>query len=292
MIGYKQSALQVIQTKKADYLDKIKKVDIDIFNSGVKKNYLRQYFFKAAPDNKKGRIQKIFSDKHNLLLHFKILRTDSDSVQSLFLDQTHVLTTQHVITKDETYDLVICHLMEPGEHVLDLRTVNGYVERFVFHMLEQELEKGSVIDIPQIAYRDALLNVVKLWLLSSRWDRVRKPDWAGFFDDRLQRFPMNETGARQLEQELSQTLLDKIKNVVISETTATPKLSDRSWDVGLTALDTQTKIIAKYNADIDTKKSMYLEDENVVILREHTEASTESQNFQTEINEQLAKIKG
>mgnify|MGYP006872981779 CR=1 FL=1 len=268
MIGYKQNAMQIVNAAKSDYLDNIKKVDIDIFNDGVSKNMLTQYTFIPSPSNSGScPIRKLYSDDHNLLIQFAIdFDPEKDSILSLILDDEIVLNTQVVTIEDETYGFVICTPSEAGQHTLQLIMASkpSKTITYKFHILAKEIEKGSNVDVPQVSYRNALLNVVKLWLLSHRYDRVRHPNWAGFFDDRLQRFPMTDEGAKMVQEQLQAAVIEKIKDVVISEITAEPKLVDRSWDVGLTALDLQTKIITKAKGAVDTTNVMSTDAENVV----------------------------
>lgn len=99
-------------------------------------------------------------------------------------------------------------------------------------------------DFVQDSYGTALLNVTKLWLLSSRWDRVRRPDWAGFFDKRLREYKMNDEGAKKVEADLKNAIRNKIPDVVITNVEAVPKLTERGWEVGVDAVDTSTDVTA------------------------------------------------
>lgn len=97
----------------------------------------------------------------------------------------------------------------------------------------------------QDSYVKALMNVTKLWLLSNRWDRVRNPDWAGFFDKRLREYQMSEKGASQVESDLKEAIAKKIPDVMITNVKAKPDLAARGWDVAVDALDTSTGIYAE-----------------------------------------------
>ena len=101
-------------------------------------------------------------------------------------------------------------------------------------------------DLKLDKYSDALMNTVKLWLLSSKWDRIRKPGWAGFFDNRMGRYTMNEDGAAQATQELSEAFKGKIPGVVLSDIHMKPKLVESGWEVGVSAVDTETGVYASY----------------------------------------------
>lgn len=95
-------------------------------------------------------------------------------------------------------------------------------------------------------YSDALMNTVKLWLLSSKWDRIRKPNWAGFFDGRLEKYPMNEEGAQQATEDLIKAFKGKIAGVELTDIHMKPKLVERGWEVAVSAIDTETGIYADY----------------------------------------------
>lgn len=95
-------------------------------------------------------------------------------------------------------------------------------------------------------YSDALMNTVKLWLLSSKWDRIRKPGWAGFFDGRLEKYPMNEDGVAQATQELMEAFKGKVPAVELTDIYMKPKLVERGWEVAVSAIDTETGVYANY----------------------------------------------
>ena len=99
-------------------------------------------------------------------------------------------------------------------------------------------------DFVQDTYDAALLNVTKLWLLSGKWDRIRQPDWAGFFDKRLREYPMNDEGAQQAEKDLRTKIQEKIPDIVVTDVKAVPKLGERGWEVGVDVIDVQTEVSA------------------------------------------------
>lgn len=99
-------------------------------------------------------------------------------------------------------------------------------------------------DFVQDTYDAALLNVTKLWLLSGKWDRIRNPDWAGFFDKRLREYPMNDEGAQQAEKDLRTKIQEKIPDIAVTDVKAIPKLGERGWEVGVDVIDVQTEVSA------------------------------------------------
>lgn len=142
-----------------------------------------------------------------------------------------------------------------------------YLNRF----LEKKVEDIKKVDIDIFdenfkvdSYRDSLLNVTKLWLLSGKYDRIRQPDWAGFFDDRLRNYSMNSEGAQKVQDDLLAEINEKIPDVAITEVIAEPHLEDRGWSVSVTAIDSQTKIITSAKNDKKATISFKVDEENFV----------------------------
>lgn len=142
-----------------------------------------------------------------------------------------------------------------------------YLNRF----LEKKVEEIKKVDIDIFdedfkvdSYRDSLLNVIKLWLLSGKYDRVRQPNWAGFFDDRLRSYQMNSEGVQKVQEDLLNEINEKIPDVAITEVIAEPHLEDRGWSVSVTAIDSQTKIATNARDDKKATISFKIDDENFV----------------------------
>lgn len=264
MINPRRTAVTVANTNIVKRTEDIKKVDIDIFKSGessiVSHTYSLQELVPGTP------IKLLFIEENTGYMRFKInLDGKTKFVSKLILDSEEVIKPQ--LTVDEFglahYEFGFkmkdprgLHYMNlkvgvskkdaSGEIILDAQK-NPIAESYInylykFHTLVRDKSQMSIVDIPVDSYRDSLLNVTKLWLLSGKYDRVRRPDWAGFFDDRLRRYPMNEEGARQVEKELMQAIATKIEDVLITDCKATPKLADRSWEVSVTSTDYKTQV--------------------------------------------------
>lgn len=132
-----------------------------------------------------------------------------------------------------------------------------------FSVAKVDHVSGISMDLPIDSYRDALLNVTKLWLLSSRYDRVRQPNWAGFFDDRLRKYPMTTEGARQVVADLGEQIAGKISSVVATSIRAIPKPEERGWEVEIDSMDT-TSQVSTMNATKEEKSVVIsLDDENI-----------------------------
>lgn len=119
--------------------------------------------------------------------------------------------------------------------------------------VEDKVEDIKKVDIDiwsptlkQDTYREALLNTTKLWLLSRSYDRVRKPNWAGFFDGLLREYPMNSEGAAAVERDLLAAIEDKIPDIVITEVKATPDLVNKGWYVYVKSIDTDTNLTTAF----------------------------------------------
>lgn len=278
MLGARKTALQVANTAIKNQIEKIKKVDIDIIDSGAieKNNYIyeiQQDFQTTTP------ISILTYDRYNPVIRFKIdLKKINSSnlnctISSMYLDENYQLKPQLIIEdalKKEEHFEVNAYLNEPeGSHQIllnlvvkkdNIQSTRDYI--FKFKVVKVLTNTETQIDIPQDSYRDALLNVTKLWLMSSKYDRVRKPDWAGFFDDRLRKYPMTSAGAEQVQTDLAKAIKNKIGSVYISDIKATPLLTERGWDVQVESIDTNTQI-STGNTSEDTHIIVSIDNDNV-----------------------------
>lgn len=128
--------------------------------------------------------------------------------------------------------------------MLDLKSNTTRIESNIVEEITERLDSQD-IDIfqetlTQDRYSDTLLNLTKLWLLSNRYDRVRRPGWAGFCDDLLRRYPMNEEGAAQCKSDLFTEANKAVPDVKFTEPYAEPQLQTQTWDIGITAVNIQT----------------------------------------------------
>lgn len=278
MLGARKSALQVANVAIKNQIEKIKKVDIDIVDSGVveKNNYIyeiQQDFQATTP------ISILTYDKYNPVIRFKIdlkkvnLSNLNCTITSMYLDDEYQLNPQLIIedtfTKEGHFEVNAFLSESEGSHQIllkllikkdDIQLTRDYV--FKFKVVRVLTGTEPQLDIPQDSYRDALLNVTKLWLMSSKYDRVRKPDWAGFFDDRLRKYPMTPAGAEQVQTDLAKAINNKIKSVYISDIKATPLLAERGWDVQVESIDTNTQISTGSDSE-DTHIVVSIDNDNV-----------------------------
>lgn len=265
MLGQRKSLIQVTNRATVDVVDEVKKVDIDIFKTGEEDVDSVTYQFKALSAGTP--IENLFIDTNTGRMKFRIdVTTSTKGISSLVLDADTSITPQKVVddllTGLHHYEFEL-KLSDPsGTHTLNLQVVNyktnnGKLELsaageaipvsyenylYKFHILVKNKNALKIVDIPQDTYQDALLNVAKLWLLSGKYDRVRHPDWAGFFDNHLRGYQMNDEGAKKVQEDLSQQIAAKIKDVLISGVEATPLPAERAWEVYVTATDMQTKL--------------------------------------------------
>lgn len=274
MIGTRSNVIRIQQNHIETVTESIKKVDIDIFESGVSDNELDVYNTEVITTSGTP-IKLAFADKNTPIIHlrinvpegFEIVKPNvgenlqpiynPDGTQTMIpncitLDKFNKYYAQKVVSEEDTYYLAIIRLASEGSHDVQLvlrKIKNDESEKdelrtyeWKFYTRKQTKITGTNTDVPTTAYRGALLNVTKLWLLSSKYDRVRKPDWAGFFDDRLRRYPMNDEGATQVQNDLKAAIKDKVQDIYISNVTATPLLVERGWDVGVTSIDMSTGV--------------------------------------------------
>lgn len=247
MLGSRGNVIRINETRLTDYVEKIKKVDIDIFQSGVTDNVLNVYDTTVQTEGTSP-IKLLFADKNKLIVHLRVDVREGFKIQSFTLNDDTNVVAQKVVDDNDEYYLAIVYMPEAGpEHFrLVIENIDNPEDTrsydYNLYVRAHDVKSGTNTDIPVDSYRDALLNVTKLWLLSSKYDRVRHPDWAGFFDDRLRRYPMNDEGAKQVQVDLTNAILEKVKGVYISNVTAKPLLAERGWDVGVTSADTDTGI--------------------------------------------------
>lgn len=284
MLGARKSALVVANTVLEKRVEEIKKVDIDIFDSGETKVESGEFTYSELTPGTP--IQLNFIDKNTGYIRFNVKANGkSKIIISCVLDGE---TEFHpALIKNETeshYEFAFRLNQATATHFIALKigncrtTVDGVALKsasgehiifsqenflFKFHILLRAKEQMSIVDVPQNSYRDALLNVTKLWLLSGKYDRVRQPHWAGFFDDRLRRYPMNEEGARAVEKDLLQAIHGKIHEVLISDCVAKPNLVERSWDVALTSTDTTTQTSTVNLSQQQKSVTINVDDENI-----------------------------
>jgi len=110
----------------------------------------------------------------------------------------------------------------------------------------EDVKKVDINIFPEefepVYYSKALLNTLKLWLLSGPYDRVRRPNWAGFFTKLLREYSMDEAGAEEIKTRLQAEIQSKIEGVELTEITATPLLGKKMWEVGVGAIDRDTGV--------------------------------------------------
>lgn len=264
MLGAKKSALIVAKSTVEKRVEDIKRVDIDIFDSGETKVEAGEFTYSLITPGTP--ISLNFLDKNTGYIRFNInLNGESKVVLGCMLDGETEIRPSLVQDAESGnhYEFSFRLKNATGTHFITLKVGNCKVDRsgkavestlskeriilsqenflFKFHILLRSKNQMSVVNVPQDTYRDALLNVTKLWLLSGKYDRVRRPEWAGFFEDRLRRYPMTAEGAEQVQSDLLQEIRGKIKDVIITDCVATPNLLEKSWEVAVTSTDTVTQ---------------------------------------------------
>ena len=244
---------QILSAFVTKHVERIKKVDIDIFKSGRDKKTIYKYKAIPSQNNTASPVKIQFMGENHLIIRFLVKLKDNEELITAILDKGEEYEKNkldiHVVKEyGEKYALVGATFNEPEWHSLYVEIQDPFHVKkfdFNFYILARELEKDSEIDIPVVEYQNALLNTTKLWLLSRKYDRVRRPNWAGFFDDRLRRYPMTEEGARKVEEDLMYEARNKIGAAVLSEVHAKPLLEERGWGVSVISTDLSTSISTK-----------------------------------------------
>lgn len=284
MIGVRKSAIDVSRTVTTARTEAIKKVDIDIFKTG--ETTVSSYSYKFKENTVNTPINLIYIDSDTGYMRFYIgINGVTKVVVNLVLDAKTKISPQLVTMDGESrYEFGFKLTETKGSHFLTLKVGNvakdadnntrltdqgeaiiASYENYTynFQVIPQEKSQSTAVDIPVDSYRDALLNVTKLWLLSRRYDRVRQPDWAGFFDNHLREYKMNDEGAEKVATDLNEAIRGKIEDILITDIVATPHLESRSWDVSVTSTDTQTQL-STFSSTVEEKKvSISTADENV-----------------------------
>lgn len=301
MLGNRKSAITVMRMTVDDRTEKIKKVDIDIFNSGESVIDLKEYRLNEITTNTPIKLHTL--DKTTGYMRF-VIKVDGlhSQISTMILDSERNLSPQYVEdteTKLGEYLFSAGHyeigfrLDHPeGAHYINLKVANckrnpdgtiafinndpenePIIESYTtyvykFFVLAQTVSQTINMDIPVDTYRDALLNVTKLWLLSGKFDRVRKPNWAGFFDDLLRRYPMTDNGAEQVVEDLRAAIINKVQDIYISDCKAVPNLKDRSWSVSVSSTDTSTQLTTDNLPDSDKTVVLSIDADNVSKVKE------------------------
>lgn len=263
---------QILSVFVEKHVDRIKKVDIDIFKSGRDKKTVYKYNAVVSQESIGSRIKIQFLGENHLIIRFLMKLKDDEDIVNALLDkgedyEKNNLDVQVKTEYGEKYALIGATLNEPGQHTIQITLNNSQTYSLVFYILARELERGSDIDIPVVSYQDALLNVTKLWLLSRKYDRVRQPNWGGFFDDRLRRYEMSEAGARKVEEDLIYAAKQKLGSSIISEVHAKPLTVERGWDVSVVATDLSTGISTKSIEDKQESHILVKDDDSITSLK-------------------------
>lgn len=108
-------------------------------------------------------------------------------------------------------------------------TYKGINEKSIFNTV---IENGS-----------AILNAYKIWLQSSADDYIRNYNYAGFFDDYLNRYPFDESSIPAIKQELISVTEQKFPKVRILALDVHCDKVHRGWKLRAVVQDTLTGYI-------------------------------------------------
>jgi hypothetical protein len=91
---------------------------------------------------------------------------------------------------------------------------------------------------------DVIINQLKIWLQSKRYDYIRKPDYAGFFDNQLNdRYPFSPDSEEAIQGDLVSTIETMFPQAEILACEVTCNYNARKWEVGLAVRDRITGVI-------------------------------------------------
>lgn len=106
-------------------------------------------------------------------------------------------------------------------------------------------------------YQAAIMNAVKLFLLTRKGDRIRNVSYGGFFDKILSNYDMTAEGAQAVEADLKKELINYFgTSLIIEDVQATPDPVKEEWAIGVSVLDPESKmeIDASTNTIVINKK--------------------------------------
>lgn len=109
------------------------------------------------------------------------------------------------------------------------------------------LEDGS---FPTITEGAVMVNMLKLWLMSTKGDYYRKPLLGGFFDD-VQQYELSSDGAVALGAALESAINENFPTVTIISKKVDPDLAGHGWRIQLVVKDSISGIISSLNTSVD-----------------------------------------
>ena len=87
----------------------------------------------------------------------------------------------------------------------------------------------------------AVANAYRLWLQGSAYDYVRRPHFAGFFDNQLNdRFPFDPSSEDGVAQALREETAQKWPDIQLIDVEVKCRFSQRDWWVRVTIADKNT----------------------------------------------------
>ena len=151
MLGSRGNVIRINETRLTDYVEKIKKVDIDIFQSGVTDNVLNVYDTTVQTEGTSP-IKLLFADKNKLIVHLRVDVREGFKIRSFTLNDDTNVVAQKVVDDDDEYYLAIVYMPEAGpEHFrLVIENIDNPEELHFFYikMLQngKEISKKFEID--------------------------------------------------------------------------------------------------------------------------------------------------
>lgn len=144
-------------------------------------------------------------------------------------------------------------------------------------MADLSFETGDDEDPKQLTYSKAVMNAYRFWLLSGRWDYVRQPGYAGFFDRWCNEFPMTSDGESQLVQSLtSKTELAFGGMISLNDVTAKADVISRRWSVSVEPVDVATGLVGKSDKPEEATIVVDTTANKVLTSRDNVDISTSS----------------
>jgi hypothetical protein len=109
-----------------------------------------------------------------------------------------------------------------------------------YKVVEPE-EKGRGITL---GGGDVIINQLKIWLQSGRYDYIRKPDYAGFFDNQLNdRYPFSPDSEEAIKGDLVSTVETMFPQIEVLACDVNCDFNARKWKVRLAVKDRITGVI-------------------------------------------------
>lgn len=138
-------------------------------------------------------------------------------------------------------------------------------------------ETGDDEDPKQLTYSKAVMNAYRFWLLSGKWDYVRQPEYAGFFDRWCNEYPMTSAGEASLVSALISKTSEAFGDMIqLNDVSAKADVVSRRWSVNVEPIDVATGLVGKSDNPDEPTVLIDTTSNKVITSRDNVDVSTSS----------------